>query len=435
MLKEVIYNYWDSELPKIIEREDKINTKTDLINDIVGVRRSGKTCLMFGTINQLLSKVDKKATIYINFENRRLLPLTSDYFNQLISFIYQEELLEKHKKIYLFLDEIQRIAEWEKFIRGIYDEFKGRIKIFVSGSSADLLSKEYGKLLTGRHLTIGVFPLSFKEFLRFKKFEADILSEKKIAQIKKLLEEYLEFGGFPEIVLQKTKKQKEALLNQLFNDVLSRDVLGRTEARKEQLLEEFAYFLSSNIANLLSFNKMARYFNSRGVKISVPTLINYFSLAKGSFLFFDSSIFSYKVKDQLQYPRKIYCIDNGLTNLIGFKFSPNIGRLYENAIAIELFRKFFHQPRIKFFYWKNLRDQEVDFVIKDGLKVKQLIQVCSHYEDPQTKSRELRGLLKASQELKCGNLLVITSDIETEEKIKGKKIKFVPLWKWLLLGK
>lgn len=431
-IKSVIYDYWDTKLPETKAREVRIGLKTDLISDIVGIRRAGKTYLMFAVIKQLLKKTSKKATIYINFENRKLLPLTSDYFNQVVSFIYQEGLLEKYKKIYLFFDEVQRIKEWERFVRSIYDEFKGKIKIVVSGSSANLLSKEYGRLLSGRHLTTGVFPLSFKEFLNFRDFEAEVLSERKIEKIKKLLEEYLRFGGFPEVVLQKSKRKKEDLLNQLFPDILFRDVLGRTETRKEHIVEEFTYFLASNIANLLSFNKMANYFKSRGIKVSVRTLENYFYLTKNAFLFFDSLIFSFKVKDQLQYPRKIYCLDNGIVNLVGFKFSEDVGRVYENTVAVELIRRFFPKPTIKTFYWKNSRGQEVDFVIKEGLKIKQLIQVCFKIEDEETKSREIKALLEASLELKCNDTLVITSDYEAGERIKGRKIRFIPLWKWLL---
>lgn len=431
-IKPVIYDYWESSLPQTKGREVKIDLKSDLVSDIVGIRRAGKTYLMFEAIKQLLKKTSKKATIYINFENRKLLPLTTDYFDQTVSFIYQEELLDKYKRVYLFFDEVQRIEGWEKFVRSIYDEFKGRLKIFVSGSSSNLLSKEYGKLLSGRHLTIGVFPLSFKEFLRFKNFKIGILSERKIEKIKKLLREYLRFGGFPEIVLQSEKKEKENLLNQLFADILFRDIMGRTEARRQQIIEEFAYFLTSNIANLLSFNKMANYFKSRGIKVSVPTLENYFYLTKNAFLFFDSLIFSFKVKDQLQYSRKIYCLDNGIVNLVGFHFSKDLGKLYENTVAVELLRRFFQEPAVKIYYWKNKRGQEVDFLIKEGLKVKQLIQVCFDTDDEKTKKREIKSLLGAVEELQCKNALIITADYEAEEKIEDIKIKFIPLWKWLL---
>jgi len=434
MIKEIIYEYWEKELPEVIERNLKIDS-SDLISDIVGIRRCGKTFLMFDEIKKILKKTDKKSTIYINFENRKLFPLKKEYFNEIIEFIYSEELLEKGK-VYLFLDEIQRISGWEKFIRSIYDEFKGKIKIFVSGSSANLLSKEYGSLLTGRHITTTLMPLSFKEFLNFKNYELPkVVTEKEKTKIKKFFNEYIKFGGFPEVVLSKNKEQ---ILNQLFSDIISRDILGRA-VRKENILEEFAHYLAGNVTSLLSFNKMANYFKSRGVKVSVQTLENYFWLIKNSFLFFDNLIFSYKIKNQLQNPKKIYCIDNGIINLIGFKFSRDYGKLYENTVFLELKRKHINNASASIFYWQNPRHEEVDFVLKEGLKIKQLIQVCCDISDLETKEREIRALLKASKELKCKNLLMITGDYEAEEKaewfgLKGK-IVFMPLWRALLSDK
>src|SRR3989338_3901956 len=291
MIKEAIYEYWQEDLPEIVTREIGIGS-SDLIIDIVGIRRCGKTFLMFSEIKDLLRKADKKSTIYINFESRKLFPLRQEYFNEIVEFIHSEKLFERGK-VYLFLDEVQRIAGWEKFVRSIYDEFKGKIKIFVSGSNASLLSKDYGTLLTGRHLSKTLMPLSFKEFLRFKKYEIKkVLTEKDRANIKKFLEEYLDFGGFPEVVLSENKEQ---MLSQLFNDILTKDILSRN-IRKESTIEEFSYYLAGNVSSLLSFNKMANYFKSRGIKISVPTIENYFKLIKNSFLFFDNLIFSYKIK-------------------------------------------------------------------------------------------------------------------------------------------
>jgi|SRR3989344_3097522 len=427
MIKEIIYEFWEKELPEIIPREDKIDS-SDLINDIVGIRRCGKTFLMFSKIKELLKKVDKKSIIYINFENRKLFPLKKEYFNEIIEFIHFENLLDKGK-IYLFLDEVQKIDGWEKYIRSIYDEFKGKIKIFVSGSNASLLSKDYGTLLTGRHLSKTLMPLSFKEFLRFKKYEIKkVLTEKDRANIKKFLEEYLDFGGFPEVVLSENKEQ---MLSQLFNDILTKDILSRN-IRKESTIEEFSYYLAGNVSSLLSFNKMANYFKSRGIKISVPTIENYFKLIKNSFLFFDNLIFSYKIKDQFQNPRKIYCIDNGIFNFIGLKFSRDYGKMYENAVFLKLKKKSFDNYLINIFYWKNIQHEEVDFVIKEGIKVIQLIQACYSIENVEIKKREIKALIKASNELKCNDLFIITKSYENEEKIDNKKIKFIPLWKWLL---
>ncbi|HEC86422.1 MAG TPA: ATP-binding protein [Thermoplasmatales archaeon] len=423
-IEMVIREYWERELPKVKEREIKLPMEKNFINDIVGPRRAGKTYLMFLTIKNLTKKMDREATIYINFENRKLFPLEESYFNDIIEFIYAENLFEKHETIYLFLDEIQRISGWEKYVRSIYDEFKDSIRIFVSGSSANLLSNDYSKLLTGRHLTTLVTPLNFKEFLLFKGIETKVHTEKEEAHLKKYLKEYLQTGGFPDVVLG---KEKDAILSQLFTDIISRDVLSKAEIRKESVVEEFSYYLASNVSNLLSFNKMKRYFSSRGIKISVPTLTNYFWHLKNAFLFFDSLIFSYKVKDQMQYPRKIYCIDNGIANTVGFKISENLGQLYENTVATELLRR-----NAKFYYWRNKQNEEVDFVIKEGIKVKQLIQVCNDVDTMETKQREVKALVKAMEEFKLKKGLILTSDVEGEEVLGEKTITYMPLWKWLL---
>lgn len=426
-ISQVIQEYWEKGIPKqLYEREIKLSLEKNFINDIVGPRRSGKTYLMFLTIKKLQETVDREATIYINFENRKLLPLKESYFNSIIEFAYAEDLFKKYETIYLFLDEIQRIEGWERYVRSIYDEFKEKIKIFVSGSSANLLSKEYSKLLTGRHLTTHVLPLSFREYLQFK----DVMVSKKTpteweeAKIKKHLIDYLKTGGFPDVVLG---KDKETILSQLFMDIVSRDVLSRAGIRKENILEEFSYYLSSNVSNLLSFNNMKKYFTNRGIKISVPTLLNYFWHLKNAFLFFDSLIYSYKVKDQMQYPRKIYCVDSGIANLAGFKTSENFGRLYENIVAIELLRNGFD-----LFYWKARNQDEVDFVIKKGTKVTQLIQVCYEMENTDVKQREVKALNKAMEIFDLKQGLVITNKIVGEQKIDGRKIVYKPLWKWLI---
>jgi len=424
---QVIREYWEKGLPQQLhEREIELPLEKNFINDIVGPRRAGKTYLMFLTIKKLREKLDKEATIYINFENRKLMPLKDSYFNDLIKFIYAEELFEKYETVYLFLDEVQRINGWEKYIRSIYDEFKEKIKIFVSGSSANLLSKEYSKLLTGRHLTTQVLPLSFREFLQFQGIEVGnkIQTERAEVKVKKQLTKYLQTGGFPDVVLG---EEKEMILSQLFTDIVSRDVLSRTSIRKENIVEEFSYYLASNVSNLLSFNKMRDYFASRGIKVSVPTLLNYFWHLKNAFLFFDSLIFSYTIKDQMQYPRKIYCVDNGIANISGFKTSENLGKLYENTVAIELLRKGFD-----LYYWKTKQHEEVDFVIKQGTQVTQLIQVCYDMETMDVKQREVKALNKAMETFRIKEGLIITDKIAGEQEFDGMKIVYKPLWEWLM---
>lgn len=417
-LEKVIRGYWESKLPEVKERELNPHLKEGLITDIVGPRRAGKTYLMFSIIKNL----PKKSTIYINFENRRLLPLKDEYFNDIVEYIYAEQLLKKNKKVYLFLDEVQRIAGWERSVRSIYDEFKGKLKIFVSGSSANLLSQDYAKLLTGRHLSTIVLPLSFKEFLKFKdlKVEDKILTEKQESLIKKYLREYMTHGGFPEVVLG---SQKDSMLSQLFSDIVSRDILSKAEIRNENVMEELSNYCAANVSNLFSFGKMARYFKSRGIKISTPTLIEYFRHMKNAFLFFDNMIFSYKIKEQMQYPRKIYTIDCGFANIAG---AENLGRIYENIVAVELLRR-----RANTFYWKSRSQEEVDFIVREKNKIS-AIQVCYDPEEEDTKKREIKALIKCMNEFSLKESQVITFDHEDTEKVDNKKIYYIPLWKYLL---
>ena len=426
-IPQVIKEYWEKNLPPLKQRYITLFEEKNFINDIVGPRRAGKTYLMYLTIQKIRERLDKEATVYINFENRKLMPLQETYFNDVIDFIYAENLLEKYGTVYLFLDEVQRIEGWEHYIRSIYDEFKEKVRIYISGSSANLLSKEYAKLLTGRHLTTQVFPLSFLEFLHFQGLTVnlDMRTEREEARVKKALSEYLQTGGFPDVVLG---QDKDAILSQLFTDIVSRDVLSRTTIRKANVVEEFSYYLASNIGNLLSFNKMKNYFASRGIKISVPTLSNYFWHFKNAFLFFDSTIFSYTVKDQLLYPRKIYCVDTGLANASGFKTSEDIGRLYENMVAIELLRKGY-----EIYYWKTKQQEEVDLVVKKGMQVIQLIQVCTSLTSDETFQREVKALLKALDAFHLNKGMILTDDIERTESIDGKTIAMVPLWKWLVI--
>jgi predicted AAA+ superfamily ATPase len=193
-----------------------------------------------------------------------------------------------------------------------------------------------------------------------------------------------------------------------------------------------AYFLCTNSGKLASFSKLTGMLSSMGIKVSVPTFEKYFSAMKDAFLFFDITIFSYKVKDQLQYPRKIYCTDTGFVNFAGFKFSEDRGRLIENLVAIELQRRKSQALVIEVFYWKDYQGREVDFVVREGLDVRQLIQVTYAASRGEIEKREINGLLRAAEELKCSDLLVITWEYEGEEVIKGKRIIFKPLWKWLL---
>ena len=405
----------------VLKELDRLITK-DIILSITGIRRCGKTYLTKQILSNEIEKgIANGQTLYVNFED----PSFELYLNTtLLDDIYEtyRYYLNKEEMAFIVLDEIQNVPKWEKWVRMMLEK-KENVKLIITGSSSKLLSSELSTVLTGRTITFTLYPLSFKEFIKFKNFKG-FLNEKKALT---LLEEYIEFGGFPQVVLNDSRDFKTRYLKEIFEGILTRDIVKRYKIKQEHTLRSLAMLLLNNFSSLVSVNKLKNLmFNITKRKLSPTTVNNYLKYFSDPFLFFFIPIFSYKIKDQIQYPKKAYCIDTGLINKVPYKFSHDKGKLYENIVAIELMKD------NEIFYWKNPQQEEVDFVVKQGIKIKQLIQVCYDIKNKETKKRELRALLKASEELKCRNLLVITEDKEGEEKIKGKKIKFIPLWRWLL---
>jgi len=385
------------------------------IKDIIGVRRSGKTTILYQLIKSFLDeKIKPKDIVFLNFDDSEI---------DASSF---EEILTSIGKInpeikYLFIDEVQQKNDWERWIRTLYDTKKFK-QIFVSGSSASLLSQDIGRVLTGRHITFSIFPFSFKEYLKFfewKNFNIDFLKYNK----NKLLhyqEDYIKNGGFPETI-GKTDSERKIILTNIYNDVLSRDISSRFGASYD-IIKNLSYHLLSNMSNEFSYRSAA---NSTG--LSVETIEKYLDFLKESFMILTIDAFSYKTKVKFKQNKKIYCIDTGLRNAVSFKFSEDLGRTVENVVFIELKRR-----NKEVYYWKDKTGKEVDFIIKEGLKIKELIQVCWDVNNKKTKEREVKSLLEAMNEFKLKQGIVITEDYENEKKINGKTIIFIPLWKWLL---
>ncbi|MEM5783505.1 MAG: ATP-binding protein, partial [Candidatus Aenigmatarchaeota archaeon] len=362
--------------------------------------------------------------LIINFEDPRLPTIISLSEANRIFETYLKNV-EKDPK-FIMLDEVQYLQGWERFVRFL-SETKN-IKVIVTGSSSKLMSEEYSSTLTGRHLDIEVFPLNFREFLKFKNVELreDIDVVKKRIEIRKLFDEYSAWGGFPEVVLAESKERKSELLRTYFNDILLKDIVKRYKIKKVNELENLARLYISNISTIQSFRKLKELLN---ISLeSVERFSKYIAIAR-LFIFLDN--FSFSVKEQVRSKKKVYTIDLGLYKIHGFKTSENIGRVMENIVMISLAEKMEFNPLLKVFYLKSY-DFEVDFVLKEGIKIKQIIQVTYASSKDEVENREIRNLVRASNQLRCKNLLVITWDYEDEIKVKNKRIFFKPLWKWLL---
>ncbi|MDP1694312.1 MAG: ATP-binding protein, partial [Candidatus Woesearchaeota archaeon] len=306
------------------------------------------------------------------------------------------------------------------------------MQIFVSGSSSRMSEEEIPTELRGRFLEIKIFPLSFIEFLRFKRLSFDFTtidySDKEKPLILKALTEYLTYGGLPEIVLIDENRKFE-VAQSYYATVIKRDIIERYNLKNEEPLKALLKLLLNS--KEYSINKSYNTLKSLGYKIGKTTLQKHIACIENSYVAFSLPIFSYKIKDQMQYQKKVYFIDNVFINSISTKFSNNFGRLYENIVAVELRRR-----GKECYYWKNVEREEVDFVIKNESKISQLIQVCYDISDPDTKKREIKALLKASKDLRCDALLVINQEYSGEEELEWfgikRKVTFIPLWKWLL---
>lgn len=431
IIKTLLSEWNFREIPKIIPRDIDLNSYLNLkVNKIVvlnGFRRVGKTFILYYLSKMLFKKYSRQEVIHINFEDERI-PLQTSILTELLPTL--KEFSSSEVK-YLLLDEIHNIPEWSKWLRRIHDT--ENIKIFVSGSSSKMSEEEIPTELRGRFLELKVFPLSFNEFLRFKgrSFELKNLSYSANlkAELLRYLNEYLIYGGLPEIVLFDVNKKFE-LAQSYYNTVIKRDIIDRFKVKNEEVLKALIKLLLNSTE--YSINKTYNTLKSLGYTIGKGTIQKYVRYIENSYFLVSTPIFSYKIKDQMQHPRKIYFIDTAFINAISTRFSQNLGRLYENIVAVELKRR-----RKETYYWKNAEKEEVDFLVMERDRITSLIQVCYDISDRETKQRETRALLKAGAELKCKNLMIITEDHEGMEKAEwfGKKgtIKYIPLWKWLLV--
>jgi predicted AAA+ superfamily ATPase len=420
----VIKDFQEFELPKLVKRDLRIEADLPIKRaiSIIGPRRAGKTFFMFQVIGELLRNgIDKSRILYVNLESDLLIGCTVEDLRNMLNIFYEIYPENRGRKIYLFLDEVQNVPYWERFVRNLVDS--DGIQVYVSGSSSKLLSIEVATSLRGRTLPYYIYPFNFKEFLRAKGFEVEkYLSSSKKATLLNLLQKYME-GSYPEVVL--FEKEREKVLKEIFDVTIYRDIIERFRVKNIRVLRLMVKGLVSS--TYFSIHKFYNYIKSLGMKVSKNTLYNYVEYFSDSLVLYTLRKYSRSYKEVEQTIPKIYFVDNGLLIINGVE---NASRLMENLFFSELLKKGLTPNENLFYFYSN--NKEVDFVITSGGKVKQLIQVCYNIDDFNTKEREISALVKASKELDCSNLTVITWDYEGVEKHGGRRIKFLPLWKWLL---
>ncbi|MEM5855734.1 MAG: ATP-binding protein [Candidatus Aenigmatarchaeota archaeon] len=401
---------------EMIPRELKVPLTSNFIISLIGPRRAGKTYYFFSLANQV------RDFTYLNFEDSRLYGARYDEIREILrTFI---ELYGREPK-YLFFDEVQNVEKWEIIVRELHDLKKYRI--FLTGSSSKLLAKEIATQLRGRTLSFLLLPFSFREYLVAKKVSLEkYLSKDKQAKLKNLLRDYLEFGGFPDVVMN---KEKLNILKEYSDLILFRDFIERHKVKNIELARFIHSFIIQNFSNEISVRSIFNKLKSMKIKISKDSVYNYVEKLEDTVFFFFLKRFSKKVHLREAWPRKVYSCDTGIAKIV--RFSPDYGRLMENCVFLELIREKNKNPLAEVFYLK-LNNKEIDFLIKVGEKIHQLIQVSYASNRDEIEKKDIDSLVKGASELKCNNLLFLTWDYEEEIKVENKKIVFKPLWKWLL---
>jgi len=375
---------------------------------ISGLRRAGKSTLLA----QMAHRIGFDKFFYINFEDDRFLGFQAADANDLYQLLV--ETFGERKTF--IIDEIQNIEGWEHFVRRFLDQ---GFKFYITGSNASLLSRELGTHLTGRYIPIELFPFSFKEFLRFQ--GDDIPDFHRIttverANLNSAFWGYLNSGGIPDAL----KYPDLPILQSLYDDVLYRDIATRYRLEAVTALKELAFFLISNPTGLVSYNKLKERLRLG----SVNTVSSYIEYMENSWLIFTLNLYAYSIKRQQIAPKKIFCIDNGIINDVGFQFSPNTGKLMENSVFLAL-----RQQSKEIYYIKTPGGFEIDFYLPAQ---RQLVQVSKTLDNPATRKREFRAIEDAIREVPVETALVLSENNEEDTEIGGVKVKVQSIAEWLV---
>lgn len=419
--------HWDSTqydggVPRSVLEGLKKNFHLPYILSIVGVRRCGKSTLIKQIINYLIAErnVKPKNIFFLNLEH----PGFSRYKGDAA---YLERIYEDYRKlaspegmVYCFLDEVHFFNEWQVFVKAHYE--KKKTKFIVTGSNSRLLSSEFITLLSGRTTPVEVYPFSFSEFMRARgaDYPDSVSFAKHRHTIRNLMDDYLHFGGFPEIAFMRRPETIKEVHAMYARSMIYQDIAARFGVKKPIDLENLFYYLAANVSSLYTFNSIAKL-----TDLSDKTIKEYLSYFSDAYLLFTVDAFSYSVKQQMKSPKKIYAIDSGLAGSVSFRFSDDTGRHLENAVFLELKRS-----GKDLYYYKTKSGHEVDFICREGRKVTDVIQVAKELRDEKTKSRELKALFKAMDETGVAKGTIVTYEDEEEIEENSKIAKIIPAYKF-----
>lgn len=420
--KRVFIEFEERGLPELVKRE--LIVKTSPLTAIVGPRRAGKTYYFFQLIKEFGGVPN---CLYVDFEHELLAGVKGSDLGEMLT-AFRE--LYGRDPTHIFLDEVQAVPGWERFVRRLRDS--GKYKVFVTGSSSKLLAREVATQLRGRAITYFLLPFSFREYLRSSGVKVDRrllkYSDRARGEVLHHLSRYLSDGGFPELVLR--KELYDELLHSIVEGIFYRDLVDRFRVRRVSLLDYLMRLMARRVGKEFTITRIHKVLRSAGLRVSKATVMEYLNMMSEVMLFFYVKQLNTPLHEALKKPRKTYVVDNSLLRALGGSQEPTT--LLENAVFLELLRMRNLNPFLEINYWREAPNgPEVDFVLRERAAVKALIQV-TYRLTPENEDREMRALLKASRKLECGNLLIITWDQEETLRVGNKEVKVIPFYEWVL---
>lgn len=426
-VKSIILDYQESTLQTGVSRNLEMVPVAGKAAVCIGVRRSGKSTCLFQIMQQLLDNgVSRQNILYLNFFDDRLHPLLQGgisvvadaYFS-----LYPEK--KNQETVYIFLDEIQMVTAWEPFVdRLLRTE---QCELYLTGSSARMLSKEIATQMRGRALTWELFPFSFREYLDVTRIKNQPpFSTKERLLVQRGFEGYWESGGFPEVV-SLDRRLRVKIHQEYFHTILYRDLVERHDISHPQAVLDLAYWLLDNIASLYSINNLTGYLKSRGHKAPKSAVTEYLEWFEDAYFLFTVRLFDASLSRSNANPKKIYCVDHGLVRSISSGILINSGHLLENLVFDALRR-----ISSEIYYYRTRSGKEVDFIVQMPNRTRLLLQVCESLADPITRKREINALHEAMVEQGTVQATVITRNDEEVITVDAGQISVVPVWKWLL---
>ena len=429
ILKGIILDFQEQENDTGVPRRLEVTPVPNKATICIGARRSGKSTYLFQLIQKLLdSGVSRENILYINFFDDRLHALQADTLGMILEAYFALFPEKKNtEKIYLFFDEIQVIPGWESFTDRVMRT--ENCQVYITGSSAKMLSREIATQMRGRALSWEVFPFSFAEFLDFQEIKhGSDLSTKQRLLIQKAYEKYYETGGFPEVLgLDSTLQIK--IHQEYFNTMLFRDIIERYDISHPKAVKDLALKLIDNTGSKYTINKLTQYLKSLGYKVPKSSVSDYLNWFEDAYILFTVRMFDTSIARANVNPKKIYCIDHAMVSSLSSGILLNSGHLLENIVFTTLRRS-----SSKVFYYRTKRGREVDFLVLSQTRTKTLFQVSESLADPKTKTREVTALTEAMTELGISEGTIITRNEEDSLAVEAGKIHVVSAWRFILNG-